>query len=104
MKGHFLFEHFEESDLRRVLESGEAVIFNPNADLFRIGQPPSRVFILLRGTASRRVCPPRTPIPVGTSVLPFCPHPHSLCYTSVISTRSPPVGASLGGHLVGADT
>eukprot|EP00892_Ulva_mutabilis_P004618 jgi/Ulvmu1/2528/UM138_0033.1 len=53
VKGHYLFDHFDEADLRHVLESGEAVTFNPNADLFRHGQPASRVFIILRGTAGR---------------------------------------------------
>lgn len=68
VKGHYLFEHFEEEDLRRVLESGEAVYFNPNADLFRHGQPSSRVFIILRGTATRRVRPPSLCLP--------CSRPH----------------------------
>lgn len=52
---HYLFEHFAETDLKSILESGDIVVYNPSQALFSAGQPPLRVFVILRGTATRSV-------------------------------------------------
>lgn len=52
---HYLFEHFNDMDLKHILESGDIVVYNPNQALFSKGQPPLRVFVILRGSATRSV-------------------------------------------------
>jgi hypothetical protein len=52
---HYLFEHFSDDDLRKIMESGDTAIFNPNDELFHTGDAASRIYVILRGTASRKV-------------------------------------------------
>lgn len=60
---HYLFEHFSDYDLKSILESGDIVVYNPGEALFHAGQPPLRVYIVLRGSATRAVCSPPLPRP-----------------------------------------
>ena len=56
VRDHPLFSHFSTPDLCKVLEMGNTHVFDPNAELFKRGQNATKVYVILRGTISRRVC------------------------------------------------